>query len=109
MKTDMYMVENFSACAKITDEMYLLNYDRTMEQIFDGSKNVLSEKGILLGITDPDVPYVVSSDGKIVAFVQADELWKYDKKQDRFRCCSVFVMRKMRMSVIRYRIIRSRF
>ena len=38
---------------------------------------------ILLGITDPDVPYVVSSDGKIVAFVQADELWNYDKEQDQ--------------------------
>ena len=79
----MYTVREFFRVRKNNGQMYLLNYDRTMEQIFDGSKNVLSEKGILLGITDPDVPYVVSSDGKIVAFVQADELWNYDKEQDQ--------------------------
>ncbi len=82
-ETDMYTVREFFRVRKNNGQMYLLNYDRTMEQIFDGSKNVLSEKGILLGITDPDVPYVVSSDGKIVAFVQADELWNYDKEQDQ--------------------------
>ena len=82
-ETDMYTVREFFRVRKNNGQMYLLNYDRTMEQIFDGSKNVLSEKGILLGITDPDVSYVVSSDGKIVAFVQADELWNYDKDQDQ--------------------------
>ena len=82
-ETDMYTVREFFRVRKNNGQMYLLNYDRTMEQIFDGSKNVLSEKGILLGITDPDVPYVVSSDGKIVAFVQADELWNYGKEQDQ--------------------------
>lgn len=82
-ETDMYTVREFFRVRKNNGQMYLLNYDRTMEQIFDGSKNVLSEKGILLGITDPDVSYVVSSDGKIVAFVQADELWNYDKEQDQ--------------------------
>ena len=82
-ETDMYTVREFFRVRKNNGQMYLLNYDRTMEQIFDGSKNVLSEKGILLGITDPDVPYVVSSHGKIVAFVQADELWNYDKEQDQ--------------------------
>lgn len=58
-ETDMYTVREFFRVRKNNGQMYLLNYDRTMEQIFDGSKNVLSEKGILLGITDPDVPYVV--------------------------------------------------
>lgn len=82
-ETDMYMVKEFFRVRKNNGQMYLLNYDRTMEQIFDGSKNVLSEKGILLGITDPDVQYVVSKDGKIVAFVQADELWNYDRDEDQ--------------------------
>ena len=50
-ETDMYTVREFFRVRKNNGQMYLLNYDRTMEQIFDGSKNVLSEKGILLGIT----------------------------------------------------------
>lgn len=80
---DVYMVREFFRVRKNNGQMYLLNYDRTMEQIFDASKNVLSEKGIRLGITDPDVQYVVSDDGKIAAFVQADELWNYDRDQDQ--------------------------
>ena len=61
---------------------YLLDYDRTMEQIFDPTKKVLSEKGVLLGIAEYDVPYLNDKDGSIVSFVQADDLWSYNKETD---------------------------
>ena len=61
--------------------MYLLNYDRNMEQLFDGSRRVLDDKGLLLGIVSPDVPYMVNSEGNIVAFVQANELWNYNRDE----------------------------
>lgn len=61
---------------------YLLDYDRTMEQVFDASKHILSGKGIILGITDPGVPYLVNKDESIVSFVQAKELWNYNKDSD---------------------------
>lgn len=60
----------------------LLDYDRTMDQIFDPTKTILSEKGLLLGITDSDVSYLVNKDGTKVAFVQADELWHYNRDTD---------------------------
>lgn len=60
----------------------LLDYDRTMNQIFDPAKTILSEKGLLLGIADADVSYMVNKDGTKVAFVQADELWHYNRDTD---------------------------
>ena len=44
---------------------YLLDYDRTMEQIFDSTKQVLSENGVLLGIADSDTPYLVNETGRL--------------------------------------------
>ena len=53
-----------------------------MEQIFDVTKQILNEKGLLLGIAKPDTPYMDNEEGTRVAFVQADELWNYNKEDD---------------------------
>lgn len=81
---DLYKVKEFFRVRydKYSKKGLLLDYDRTMDQIFDPSRKVLSSKGILLGIANPDVPYMVNSDGTKVAFVQADELWHYNKDTD---------------------------
>lgn len=81
-ETDLYRINEFFRVRSVAGTMYLLNYDRTMEQIFDPEQKVLSEKGILLGITDPDVQYLVSNDGVRTAFMQADELWYYNQDSD---------------------------
>lgn len=81
-ETDLYTVEEFFRVRMSEGTMYLLNYDRRAEQIFDGSRKVLSEKGLLLGIVPSDVPYTVNSEGNIVAFVQANELWSYNRDDD---------------------------
>ncbi len=75
---------------------YLLDYDRTMEQIFDRDQKVLSEKGIILGIAG-NLSYKNDKDGSIVSFVQANELWNYNKETDEYRWYSVSQMRKIRM------------
>lgn len=81
---DEYKVEEFfkirhSSRAKKT---YLLEYDREMEQIFDPIGTVLGSKGLLLGIADENVSYAINKDENIVSFVQADELWSYDKEKN---------------------------
>lgn len=81
-ETDLYTVKEFFRVRMAEGIMYLLNYDRRAEQIFDGSRQVLSEKGVLLGVVSPDVPYMVNSEGSIVAFVQANELWNYNRDED---------------------------
>lgn len=82
-ETDLYTVKEFFRVRMAEGIMYLLNYDRRMEQVFDGSRKVLDEKGLLLGIVPSDVPYMVNSEGSIAAFVQADELWSYDSEEGR--------------------------
>lgn len=81
---DVYKVKEFFRVRHIADarQTYLLDYDRTMEQIFDPTKKVLTEKGILLGIAAYDVQYMVNQDGSAVSFIQADELWNYNKNTD---------------------------
>ncbi|RHQ54449.1 hypothetical protein DWY31_10495 [Dorea sp. AF24-7LB] len=83
-KQDTYNVKEFFRVRydKTARRVYLLDYDRTAEQVFDPSSKVLSAKGILLGITDADVPYLINKKGTIVSFVQADELWNYNKDRD---------------------------
>lgn len=81
-KQDMYTVKEFFRVRYVAGTTYLMDYDRTMEQIFNPNQTVMSEKGILLGITDPDVPYVVGGGGTRVAFVQANELWYYNQDGD---------------------------
>lgn len=81
---DLYNVREFFRVRHASDsnKSYLLDYDRTMEQVFDASKHMLTGKGIVLGITEPDVPYIANKDGTIVSFVQAKELWTYNKDSD---------------------------
>ena len=51
---DLYKVREFFRVRydSYAKRGYLLDYDRTMEQIFDPTKKVLSEKGVLLGISE---------------------------------------------------------
>lgn len=53
-----------------------------MAQIFDPTRQVLSAKGLLLGIGEADVPYVINGDGTIVSFIQAGEVWNYNRNTD---------------------------
>lgn len=83
-ETDVYAVKEFFRVRHIADaqKTYLLNYDRTMEQIFDATKQVLNEKGVLLGIAPKNISYMVNDDGSVVSFVVANELWNYNKDTD---------------------------
>ena len=83
--TDVYNVKEFFRVRHIPDvaKTYLLDYDRTMDQIFDPTKHVLNEKGVLLGIVPHDIPYMVNKDGSAVSFVVANELWNYNKGTDQ--------------------------
>lgn len=82
--TDLYVVTEFFRVRydSYTKTNYLLNYDRSMSQVFDTSKQVLSSKGILLGIVPVDTQYQVNKNGTIVSFVVSGELWNYNKSSD---------------------------
>lgn len=65
-----YDVEEFFRIRVSGDNQYLLNYNRTMNQKFNGRNQPLDENGILLGIAPSDLEYCNNDDGTIVSFVQ---------------------------------------
>lgn len=81
---ELYNVKEFFKVSYGTERIYLLEYDRTMEELFNTSNVTLGSKGVILGIADGNLEYKVNEEGTIVAFVQANELWNYNKEEDAF-------------------------
>ena len=63
--------------------MYLLNYERRVDRIFEPESAVLSENSVTLGILDTEVEYRKNAEENIVGFVQNGQLWSYDAAQNK--------------------------
>lgn len=64
--------------------IYLYNYNRTMESVFDFSLTSLSKSQFKLGITNnKDIEFVTNSDSSIVAFVRNRELYSYSLSENK--------------------------
>lgn len=72
-----YLVEEYFRIRYTTDRMYLLDYERTMNQIPD-VENMYANDKILLGITGTDIPLVESEDGNVVVFMVSNCLFSYN-------------------------------
>lgn len=76
-----YNVTEFYRVRKSGDRMYLYVYDRTMEQIFDGTNQYVSATRINLGVdSDLTVEYAHSAKGSYVSFVKERNLWLMDMR-----------------------------
>jgi len=68
---------------RITDKVtYLLDYDRTMNQIFRGESGNFKEDKMLLGIRDENVDFMTNEHGTNLCFVQQGELWAYNQNNE---------------------------
>ncbi len=74
---DYYFVEEYYRVRYTPNRMYLLDYERTMDQIFDADKDSFSNDKIYLGITDENVTMAESEGGKNLAFINANRLFVY--------------------------------
>lgn len=63
--------------------MFLLDYERTMDQIFDTEEGILANNKIVLGISDKNVNMMESEDGDRLAFVNAGRLYVYHISENR--------------------------
>ena len=78
-KTEYYTcVEDFRI-RYTSDRIYLLSYDRTMEQILDASSVSFTDNVLNIGITDSDLQYLSNETGTIVSFVQNGCLYEYNQ------------------------------
>ena len=73
-----YFVEEYYRVRHTPNRMYLLDYERTMEEIFGADKESFTNDKIYLGITDEQVSMVESEGGKILAFINANRLFVYN-------------------------------
>lgn len=87
-ETEYYRADEYYRMRRNDGEIILLDYERSVTQIFDGEVSALTEDGISLGITGSDIKYVSNSSANIVAFVQAGELWLYDRGANK--TCRIF-------------------
>lgn len=78
-----YQVSEFYRIRYTTDRMYLLDFERTMDQIFEPKADVYASNKIMLGIRDSEVQLKESDGGSNLAFVNGGQLFSYhatDKK-----------------------------
>ena len=79
-QTEYYNIEEYYRLRMTQTRMYVLNFERTMNQIFRGENSFVSDNNrIQLGIRDKKIEYAVSEAGDVIAFVQEGELWCFDR------------------------------
>ena len=81
---ELYDVDEYFKVSISNGKKYLLDYDRTLQEVFDATNVVLSGKGIIIGLTTDQMQYKSNQEGTIVAFVQNRALWTYDKAEEEF-------------------------
>ena len=77
--TEIYNVDEFYRVRFTDSRVFLLNFERTTDEVFNPENNVLSSKGIRLGITGKDVQFKTDEKNRVIAFVQENELWTYQR------------------------------
>ena len=73
-----YRIKEYFRVRYTTDRIYLLDYERTMNQMFEATGNVYANNKIMLGITSENVELFESDGGNILAFVTGNRLYSYN-------------------------------
>lgn len=73
-----YLVEEYYRIRHTAERMYLLDFERTMNRIFDENADVYGNNKIYLGIMGEEIPLVESDGGNVVAFVVSNRLYSYN-------------------------------
>lgn len=77
-------VEEFYRLRYGTQRIYLLDFDRTMNEVFEMELDVFSNNKLDLGIRNANVEIMESEDGGIFAFVSEGRLFCYNSSSNRF-------------------------
>lgn len=77
-ETCYYRVKEYYRIRYTEDRIYLLDYERTMNQIFDEKGKAYANNKIMLGITGEDTPLKESDGGNVISFVTGNRLYSYN-------------------------------
>ncbi len=79
-EVEYYNVEEYYRLRQTSTRIYMLNFERRMNQIFRSENDfLLGTSAIQLGIRNKDVEYLANDSGDVISFVQEGELWSYDR------------------------------
>ena len=74
---ELYNVTEFYRMRYTDTRMMLLDFKRSARQIFSPKSGNVSEAGLLLGVREGNVDFMMNDEATTVAFVQEGELWTY--------------------------------
>ena len=77
--SEYYNVEEYYRVRVGAEKIYLLSFERTMEEIFGGEGDQISKDMIDLGFRSENVSYKTNETGNVICFVQQGELWSYNQ------------------------------
>ena len=90
---EQYYIEEKFRVTVTNSSKHLLNYERTMEAVFDETLASLSQNQFKIGITnDTNLELLTNSDASQLAFVRNKELWHYNLAENTLS--KVFSYRK---------------
>lgn len=90
--TELYDVEEFYRMRYTEARIRLLEFERSVNQIFDPRLPVISKEGLLLGIRDKNVSYMTNEEAGVVVFTQQGDLWSY--APDNGKIVKIFSFRR---------------
>lgn len=82
--TNVYRVQEFYRIRHTTERFYLLNYYRTMEELFMMEKSSFANNKIVLGIQKDAAQMEESDGGNILAFTNAGRIYSYNAGENKF-------------------------
>lgn len=80
---ELYKVQEYYRIRYTSSRMYLLDFERTMEQYFQPENQVFYEQSVELGVVSEDTQYLSNESGSHIAFVTGGELWSYEQDENR--------------------------
>jgi len=89
--TNTYRVQEFYRIRYTSDRVYLLNYYRTMEELFSMEKSSFANNKIVLGIQKDDIRMEESDGGNVLAFTNAGRIYSYNADENKLAQLFAFV------------------
>lgn len=89
-----YNVSEYYRVRYTTDRMYLLDFDRTMNQILDVEASIYANNKISVGIASEQMQFEESDGGGVFAFVNENRLYSYNVAENKMALIYGFYDRK---------------
>lgn len=82
-RIELYRVSEYYRMRYTESRILLLDFERDTSEVFNPDGKIISEKGIILGITDRNVTYKNDLQNNFFAFVREGALWSYSVSENK--------------------------